>query len=116
MRPNDNLDSLLGIGAKTQNSLFDAYFQVNTNLFPGIETQTMQYHGGADQHTLAGAQAMATLYSTSSTATSYPAVTTNTVGSGKAIAYMFDAAKSVMYTRDGNPGLTNQVTVSGQAG
>lgn len=113
MHPDDSLDSLLGIGPRTQSALYDAYFQVNPSAFPGIETQTMQYHGAADQHPLAGAQSLATLYSSASTATSYPAVTMNSVGSGQAIAYMFDVAKSSLYTRDGNPGLTNQVTVSG---
>ena len=112
MRPNDNLDSLLGIGPRAQSSLFDAYFQVNPAAFPGIETQTMQYHGAADEHTLAGAQSLATLFSTSTASAGLPAVTSNAVGSGKAIAYMFDVAKSVVYTRDGNPGLANQVTVS----
>ena len=112
MRPNDSLDSLLGIGQKTASTLDDAYYQVNPSLMSGIETQTMQYHGSADQHPLAGAQAMATLFNNANTSTAYPAVTTNTVGAGKAVAYMFDVSKSVMLTRNGNPSLAGKVTVS----
>jgi hypothetical protein len=112
MRPDDSLDSLLGIGAKAQANMPDAYYKVNSALVPGIETQSMQYHGIADEHTLAGAQTLATLYSSSSTATAFPAVTSRTVGSGKAEAFMFDVSKSVFYTREGNPGLAGQVTNS----
>lgn len=112
MKPDDGLDSLLGIGQRTQDSLFDAYYQVNATLLPGIETQTMQYHGAADQHPLASAQALATLYSSGTTATSYPAITANTVGAGKAVGIMFDIAKSAAYLRDGNPGLAGQSALS----
>jgi hypothetical protein len=112
MKPNDNLDNLLGIKTRQQDSLFDAYYKVDTTKLPGIETQTMQFHGPADQHALNGATAMATLYSSSTQATAYPAMTSKTVGSGKAIAVMYDAAKSVMLLRDGNPGLAGASTVS----
>ena len=111
MRPNDNLDSLLGIG-QLNNTLPDAYYQFNSASFPGLETQTMQYHGVADEHQLAGAQATATLFSNASTTTTYPAITSLSIGSGKAIAYMFDASRSVLLTRNGNPDLPGQVTVS----
>jgi hypothetical protein len=111
MRPDNNLDTLLGIGA-TSGTLSDSCYKVDATQFPGIETQSMQYHGTADEHALSGATAMATLYSDASTATSFPAVTTKTTGSGKAMAYMFDVSKSVFLTRNGNPALAGQVTVS----
>ena len=41
----------------------------------GITAATMQFHGTADRYTLAGATAVATLYSNASTATANPAVT-----------------------------------------
>ena len=112
MRPNDNLDSLLGIG-QSAGAMGDAYYKVDPAQLPGIETQTMQYHGNADKHSLTGATALATLYSNASTATAYPAVTKHTVGSGTAEAYMFDVSQSVLLTRNGNPSLAGQVTVSG---
>ncbi|HSX06719.1 MAG TPA: DUF4082 domain-containing protein [Candidatus Saccharimonadia bacterium] len=113
MRPADNLDSLLGIGAYA-NILPDAYIKIDNTQTPGqgIDGQTLQYHGVADEHALAGARAVATLYSDASTATTYPAVTTQTVGSGTASAWMFDLARSTVYLREGNPGLAGQATTS----
>ena len=111
MRPNDNLDPLLGIG-RTAGTISDAYYKVDPAQLPGIETQTMQYHGQADEHALTGATALATLFTGANTASSNPAITRNTVGSGTAIAYLFDVSKSVLLTRDGNPALTGKVTVS----
>ena len=71
----------------------------------GIVDQTVQFHGTADHYVLNGANALATLYSNATTATAYPAVTLNEVGSngGQAAAFTFDLAKSVVYTRQGNP-------------
>lgn len=112
MKPDDSLDGLLGINAKSIANLPDAYYKVDAAQIPGIETQTMQYHGIADEHTLNGAQAMATLYGSAATATSFPAITSRTVGSGKAEAFMFDVSKSVFYTREGNPGLAGQIVNS----
>src|SRR4030095_602048 len=51
------------------------------------------------------ATSIATLYSDANTATSNPAVTTKTVGpnGGRASAFTYDLAKSVVYTHQGNP-------------
>jgi len=53
----------------------------------------------------AGTNIVATLYSNATTATIYPAVTSRNVGTlgGQAIAFAYDLAKSVVYTRQGNP-------------
>lgn len=115
MRPATNLDSLLGIGARTNIQLPDAYIKIDNTQAPGlgIDGQTLQYHGVADQHPLnAGTRAVAMLYSNSSTATASPAVTTRTVGTGTASAWMYDLARSVVYTREGNPGLAGQAPAS----
>ncbi len=115
MRPNDNLDSLLGIGTRANSSILpDAYIKVDNTQAPGlgIDGQTLQYHGLADEHALAGARAVATLYADASTATTYPAVTTQTVGSGTASAWMFDLARSTVYLREGNPGLAGQAATA----
>jgi hypothetical protein len=69
----------------------------------GIVNQTMQFHGSADRYTLNGASALATLYSSATAATTNPAVTLRSVGSGKAAAFAYDLATSVVYTRQGNP-------------
>jgi hypothetical protein len=116
MRPNDNLSSLLGLGARN-GILPDAYLGIDTSQAPGLGTTatTLQYHGVADQRPLAGARAVATLYSSSSTATSFPAVTTKAAGSGTASAWLFDLSRSNVYTREGNPGLAGQITTSNQS-
>jgi hypothetical protein len=73
-------------------------------------SETMQFHGTADRYTLSGAAAVAMLYSDASTATGNPAVTVRNVGSsgGTAIAFTFDLARSVVYTRQGNPAWAGQ--------
>ena len=106
MRPDPQLAGLLGLTAPT-GTISDAYYKVNTSVAPGagIYGETMQFHGTANQYTLAGATAVATLYSNSTTATAAPAVTMRAVGAngGHAVAFAFDLARSVVYTRQGNP-------------
>ena len=70
----------------------------------------MQFHGIADRYTLNGATAIATLYSTASTATANPAATLRSVGAngGQAAAFTYDLARSVVYTRQGNPAWAGQ--------
>ena len=76
----------------------------------GIVTPTIQFHGMADQYTLNGALSAATLYSDETTATPNPAVTLRSVGSsgGQAAAFTYDLARSVVYTRQGNPAWAGQ--------
>lgn len=107
MRPDKKLANLLGITDQST-TLNDAYLQVDTSQAPGagIVGQTMQFHGGADQYTTQiGTDAVATLYSNATTATSNPAVTKRTVGTngGEAVAFTYDLAKSIIYTHQGNP-------------
>lgn len=110
-RPSTELSSLLGI-TKVAGSLADQYLLVNTSSGPGvgIVNQTIQYHGTADLYTLNGATSVATLYSSATTATTYPAVTQRDVGSngGRAIAFTYDLPRSVVYTRQGNPAWAGQ--------
>jgi len=113
MRPDKQLYPLLGLteaastGAST---LVNGYLLFNP-LKPataGLVNQTIQFHGDADYTLLdatAGSTSVATLYSDATTATRYPAVTVRAVGTsgGQAAAFMFDLARSVVYTRQGNP-------------
>ncbi|MDQ3440241.1 MAG: ThuA domain-containing protein, partial [Planctomycetota bacterium] len=106
MRPDKALAGLLGL-TDAAATLSNAYLQVNTATAPGtgIVAETIQFHGAADRYTLSGASSVATLYSNATTATSSPAVTLRGVGAsgGQAAAFTYDLARSIVYTRQGNP-------------
>ena len=109
MRPDKKLASLLGL-TDTSTTLSDTYLLIDTASVPGqgLVDETIQFHGTADRYTLNGASKIATLYSTASTATTNPAVTLRSVGTGQAAAFTYDLAKSVVYTRQGNPAWSGQ--------
>jgi hypothetical protein len=109
MSPDPQLASLLGI-TSTGATLSDAYVGIDTSQAPGagIVSQTIQYHSSADRYTLNGARAVATLYSNATTPTTNPAVTIRSVGAGQAAAFTFDLARSIVYTRQGNPAWVGQ--------
>ncbi|MGZ4156399.1 MAG: N,N-dimethylformamidase beta subunit family domain-containing protein, partial [Bacteroidia bacterium] len=105
LRPDAQLAPLLGI-TSAGSSMSDKYLLVNnTGAGIGIVNQTIQYHGAADLYNLSGASSLATLYSSASAATVYPAVTIHNVGTngGQAVAFTYDLARSIVYTRQGNP-------------
>ena len=106
MAPDPQLASLLGL-TSTGSTLSDRYLLVDTSTSAGngIVNQTMQFHGTANLYTLNGATSIATLYSSAAVATPNPAITLNSVGinGGKAAAFAYDLATSVVYTRQGNP-------------
>lgn len=109
-RPDPQLAALLGI-TPAGGTLSEGYLLVaNAGPGVGIINQTIQFHGTADQYNLNGATSLATLYSNPNTATSYPAVTSHNVGAngGKAVAFTYDLARSVVYTRQGNPAWEGQ--------
>jgi large repetitive protein len=111
LRPSKQLASLLGL-TDAGATLTNTYLKVNntSGAGVGITGEIIQFHGTADRYTLNGATAVATLYSNATTATSNPAVTTRTVGAngGRAIAFTYDLARSVVYTRQGNPAWAGQ--------
>jgi methionine-rich copper-binding protein CopC len=111
MRPDTQLDSLLGIES-AGGTMSEAYLQIsNSTVYgAGLTNTTIQYHGTADLYTLNGATALAMLYSDATTATDNPAVTINNVGTngGQAVAFTFDLAQSIVETRQGNPAWAGQ--------
>ena len=112
MRPDKDLASLLGLTEDASPPLDNGYLLINTLAPPGngIVGETMQFHGMADRYILNGATGIATLYNNATTATLSPAVTLRSVGSagGQAAAFTFDLAKSIVYTRQGNPAWATQ--------
>ena len=111
MDPDPGLAGLLGL-TPTGSSLSEGYLRVDnsTRAGSGIASQTLQFHGVAQRYTLNGATSLAQLYSDASTATPHPAVTLRSVGSngGRAAAFTFDLARSIVYTRQGNPAWAGQ--------
>lgn len=111
MRPDKQLAGLFGLSDQGA-TISDAYLLVNSSSGPGagIVNQTIQYHGTADLYAINGATSLANIYSDAATATSGPAVTLNSVGAngGQAAAFTYDLARSVVYTRQGNPDWSGQ--------
>ena len=103
MRPDKQLSGLLGL-SDLGTTLSDAYLLVGqTGAGAGIVGQTMQFHGTADAYATSGASVLATLYSTATAATPWPAVTLKTAGAGQAAAFTYDLSRSIVFTRQGNP-------------
>lgn len=106
MRPDKKLAGLLGL-TDAGTTLAEGYLRVNTTNGPGVGIvgETIQFHGTADCYTLDAASSLATLYSNATNTTVNPAVTVRDVGDngGHAAAFTFDLARSVVYTRQGNP-------------
>ncbi len=107
MRPDKKLADLLGLKDQSA-SLNEGYLLIDTTAAPGhgIVDETIRYHGAADLYRLKeGTTEVARLYSTLSNATPNPAVTIRSVGKagGQAAAFTYDLARSVVYTRQGNP-------------
>jgi fibronectin type 3 domain-containing protein len=112
MRPDKQLAGLLGL-TDAGTTLTNAYMKVDGTTAPGsgiTNSTSMQFHGTADRYTLSGAQAIASLFINATTATANPAVSLRSVGAGggQAAAFTYDLARSVVYTRQGNPAWAGQ--------
>ena len=101
LRPDPQLASLLGLTVQA-GPYPDSYLSIEPGW--GAQPLTLQFHGPANRYTLGSATRLASL-ATSAAASSFPAVTLNSVGSngGRAGAWAFDLARSVVLTRQGNP-------------
>jgi hypothetical protein len=109
MRPDARQASLFGV-ERVPGSTSEGYLQVESDhpIGQGIATETLQFHGVADHYRLAGARAVAWLASDRDTRTGFPAVTIHRYKEGQTALWAFDLARSVAYTRQGNPAWANQ--------
>jgi hypothetical protein len=109
MRPDARLASLFGV-ERAAGSTDEGYVQVEAShpIGRGIATEALQFHGTADHYRLAGAQVVAWLLSDANTRTDFPALTVHRHRRGQAALWPFDLARSVAYTRQGNPAWANQ--------
>ncbi len=110
MRPDSQLDDVFGIASRPT-TLSEGYIKISAATPVGVGLQTaesMKMHGTATCYGVAGgATKLASLYSSSSTDTGYASVIQSSYGSGQAAAFSYDLAKSVVYTRQGNPAWAN---------
>jgi FlgD Ig-like domain len=104
MRPDKKLAPLLGL-ADAGNTLSNGNLQIDTTQAPGkgLTSSPLQFHGAADLYTLNGASSVATLVPGDN-----PAVSLRTYGAGHAAAFTYDLARSIVYTRQGNPSWAGQ--------
>jgi hypothetical protein len=104
MQPDKKLAGLLGLtdadGTDSNGNLL-----IDTTQAPGagLTSSLLQFHGAADLYNLTGARAVATL-----SPGTHPAVSIRNVGAGHAAAFTYDLARSVVYTRQGNPSWAGQ--------
>ena len=105
MRPDQRLAAEIGL-KRLDNTLKDGYVSIDTSKPPGIglANETLQFHGVSDLYeTKDEGDTLATLYKSAVTGTSSPAVSLKKMGTGLAAAFTYDLARSVAYTRQGNP-------------
>ena len=112
MRPDDDLAGLLGL-TDASTTLTDAYLQVEHGDRRPARASSARRSSSTARPTAtrrAAPRRSPTLYSNATTATANPAVTLRSVGSngGQAAAFTYDLARSVVYTRQGNPAWAGQ--------
>jgi len=101
MRPDAQLHAALGIAAAAGTTANGYALLDQSGPGAGLQNVTLPFKGVADHYDLAGATAVAELYSTRTTSASRAAV----VRHGGTAAWAFDLARSTAYTRQGEPTL-----------
>jgi len=104
MRPDKHLAEQIGL--KDMGAVLrDGYLSINTSQAPGtgLVKQSIQFHGPADRYESNGTSDLATLYQNATVAVGSPAVALKKLGSGLLAVFTYDLARSVVYTRQGNP-------------
>jgi uncharacterized repeat protein (TIGR01451 family) len=113
MRPDTKIKGLFGLGTRVS-TVSDGYVKFMNGASwngetpaSGLTSSALQIHGSSDQYNmLSGAVLIAEIYSNRTIGTGYPAVIGSS--SGRAVAFTYDLAKNVVYTRQGNPQNANQ--------
>jgi Big-like domain-containing protein/Calx-beta domain-containing protein len=101
MKPDNQLAPVLGL-TPVGSTTTEGYFAINTavSFADGFPTATLPFHGQAVNYTVVnGATALATVFTDATTATTFPAV----VKFGRTVTWSYDVARSIVYTRQGNP-------------
>lgn len=114
MRPDAQIKGLFGLGttmALSQTTAGYLQFAAGPSPTAGLTTSPLQLHVPADHYAVGTGETLATLYSTPTTTTGFPAVVRSS--DGQAVAFTYDLAQNVVYTRQGNPALANRVDTLG---
>lgn len=110
MRPDSKLASVFGL-ASTPSTRQGGYLRISAPelLAVGLATETIQIHGAIDLYNLQGGSVIANVHNSAAldSVTNYPAVVSNTFGSGQAVAFTYDLARNIAYIRQGNPALAD---------
>ena len=103
-RPEKQLDEIFGI--KSENgSIKEGYLKIDVSggIGKGLVSETIQFHGKSDTYKLDGAERIACLFKNAIDSTPFPSVVLNSYGKGHTAAFSYNLAKSIVYTRQGNP-------------
>lgn len=104
MRPDISLISLFGVEPEAGITA-EGYLQLDQQQLVGhgLVGETLQFHGQADHYRALTATVVAWLFSDIESPTGLPAITLHHYGRGWAALWAFDLARSIAYTRQGNP-------------
>jgi hypothetical protein len=88
----------------------NGYLAFNRSQAPGrgLVGGTIQYHAAADRWSSFDGAAVADLYLDAETPAGNPAITLRRGGAGTVVAFAFDLARSIVYTRQRNPDWAGQ--------
>jgi hypothetical protein len=102
-RPDKQLASVLGI-SNTGSKIAGGYIRMggDSDIGKDLPSDTLQFHGDADQYDLKGAAVVAALFRDARTSTGSPAVIKYAFGKGHAIAFTYNLPKSIVLARQGN--------------
>lgn len=112
LRPHFLLADVLGLRRAAGNTA-DGYLRTSEHaIAEGIDSGPLQVHAPADHYRATDAEVIAWLCNGAGEVSDHPAVTLRVLGSGAdrgmAAMWAFDLARSVIYTRQGNPAWADQ--------
>ena len=105
MRPDPALARMLGLLSEG-GTLSDAYLAIDSwaEAGQGLIQDTIQFHGPADLYAVSkDNESVATLYRDATSSAAVPAIVSRHIGAGQFAVFTYDLARSVVYTRQGNP-------------
>ena len=110
MRPDSEVARVFGqssadAAALDKTPLHDAYLAIQSAASggDGLTERPIQFHGPADRYLACGGTPLAIFFENAKTGTPFPAVCLQKFGSGNVVLFHYDLARSVVYTRQGNP-------------